>query len=223
MLIPHFVFSHMLADYTLQTNWLAVRKAKTWNGLFIHGFVVFLFTSLLIPRDIGVVWPIIVAISIVHTIQDTAKVRLTPYLKVHPVYSYFADQFLHLLLIFLVQPLFVGQITIPSLQESLFMAVGAGFIAVTRAYDVSWWANYFPMLPYMKQWEIWSYIERMVMLAFSATGLFFIAPLCVLPRLLWSDRIEKPIWRERFGLAEMLVGIPFCILLGFWIHTINAV
>jgi hypothetical protein len=111
-MIPHLMFAHILADYTLQSNWLVTRKVKSWTG--------------------------------------------------------------------------------------------AAVIAVTCFYDVTLWANWLNLIPHMNRWRTFSYAERLAMLALATAGLWLLAPLCALPRLFESYRQQRPIWRQRRGLLEMV-------------------
>jgi len=218
------MFSHMLADYALQTNWIVARKNQSINGLLLHGFIVFLMSILVLPRYINVLFIPLLIMGAIHTVQDWAKVYSGPRLKIHPFYPYMADQLLHYLAIVIFQ-LIVGSWLnpAPSPLEYTLMAVGAIVMAATRFYDVTWWANWLDMIPYMNRWQTWGYAERLAMVALSSVGLFFIAPFCALPRFAYARYIGIPITRQERGLLEMGIGILFSIALGLFLRGIIAV
>ena len=214
----------MLADYALQTNWVVARKNQSINGLLLHGFIVFLMSLLVLPRYLSVLFIPLLIMGGIHTCQDWVKVYSGPRLKIHPFYPYMADQLLHYLAIFVFQ-LVVGSWLdpAPARLEYTLMAVGTVAIAVTRFYDVTWWANWLDMIPYMNRWQLWGYAERLAMVALSTVGLFFVAPLCALPRLLYARQIGRPISRQKHGSLEMGIGIVFSIALGLLLRAMITV
>ncbi len=221
VLIPHLLLAHMLADYALQTNWLVVRKGQSWDGLALHGLMVFVMSLMVLPRYVGVLfWPLL-GMSVLHTIQDWLKVYSGPRIKVHPFFPYMIDQVLHYVTIAGMQALFGAWLLPPPEQaELLVMSAGAVAIAVTRFYDVTWWANWLDMIPYMNRWRLWGYAERLAMTALAAAGLVWLAPLCVLPRLWYSWRRGCPIWEQRRGALEMGIGIVFSVALGLVLRAL---
>lgn len=221
MLIPHLLFAHMLADYALQTNWLVARKGQAWDGLILHGLVVFVMSLLVLPRYIPVLFVPILIMSILHTIQDWGKVYSGPRLKIHPFIPYMLDQVLHYATILGMQVLFGSQLQPPpDSGEILVMSAGTVIIAVTRFYDVTWWSNWLDMIPYMNRWHIWGYAERLAMVALAAGGWYFLAPLCVLPRLWYAQHCGYPIWKQRRGILEVIVGIVFSVALGLVLRAL---
>jgi len=215
VLIPHLLFAHMLADYVLQTNWLVARKSQAWDGLALHGLMVFVMSVLVLAPYLNVLLLPLVVMGLIHTGQDWVKVYTGPRIKIQPFYPYMLDQVLHYALIVILQGLYGAKlIPPPSAAEQLIMAVGAATIAATRFYDVTWWANWLDMIPYMNRWRWWGYAERLAMLALAMAGWAVIAPLCAVLRFVYAWRCSQPIWRQRRGLLEMGIGILFSIALG---------
>lgn len=221
MLIPHLLFAHMLADYVLQSNWLVARKSKGLTALALHGFLVFLMSLAVLPRYLNVVFVPLLIQALLHTIQDWGKVTFGPRLKVAPFYPYLADQVLHYIVILIMQAL-VGPLLIPppSSAEVLFMSVGTIAITVTRFYEVTWWSNWLDMIPYMNRWRWWGYAERLAIVALAAAGFFYIAPICAIPRIVYAWKNRYPLWRQRRGVAELVIGIILSIVLGLVLRTL---
>ncbi len=205
----------MLADYPLQSSWLVVRKGKGWDGLLLHGAVVGFMSLLALARYLDDVWlPLLVLISL-HTIQDFLKIYLGPRIKIHAFIPYMTDQVLHYLTIIGFQVWISGSLSPgPGATEVALMWTGMAVVVVTRAYDVTWWANWLDMMPYMKRWRVIIYAEHLAMLALAAAGLWFVAPLCALPRLVIAYREDRPLWNQRRGLLEMGIGIVLSVALG---------
>ena len=222
MIIPHLVFSHLVADYLLQTNWLAERKARfdfrkprTWDGLLLHISMVWLVSLAVLPDYIALIWPQITLLALVHMSQDAFKSWTTLKLPIPPALGYFVDQALHLLAIVIFQ-LAVGQFLVPApdaLQIRLLVG-GITLILLTRFYEVSWWANWPAMYAYMSRWRLWSYTERCTMLVLSLIGLWWLAPLAVLPRVAAMQRQGQPIRQQPNGTLELLLGMALSVILG---------
>jgi hypothetical protein len=223
VIAPHLIFAHLLADYILQTNWLAERKGQfvvreihSWDGLLLHGFMVWLVALAVLPAYINDLWPYLTLLAIVHTIQDGAKVIISNRFNIHPFYPYVLDQIGHLITIFIFQALVADLLVpAPSMTEISLMILGSSLVAVTRFYEVTWWANWMDMFSYFRQWWLWSYAERIVMFLLSAANLWLLAPLAVLPRIFAAQRRGEPIWQQKRGMLELLLGIAFSVILGF--------
>jgi hypothetical protein len=184
--------------------------------------MVFAMLILVLPAYFSVVFIPFLLMSLLHTAQDWLKVYATPRLGIHPVYTYTADQASHYVVIVIMQVLIAALlIPSPSLIEDWVMGMGACIIIMTRFYEVSWWANWFDMMPYMNRWRVLSYAERLAAFGLSVTGLFFLAPLCVLPRLYLMRRAGQPIWKQPNGTLEMGLGIVTAIVLGVLMMSLN--
>jgi len=222
VIIPHLIFSHLLADYILQTNWLAARKGQfiareihSWDGLALHGLMVWLMSLAVLPRQIAALWPYITILALIHTFQDGLKVWISSRLHIHPFIPYLVDQLLHLITILIFQAAVVNYIIPrPGPDESWVMALGASLIAITRFYEVSWWANWPDMISYMNHWRWWGYTERITMLLLSMFNLWILAPLAVVPRLYAAWREGHAVWEQKRGATELLLGIAFSVILG---------
>lgn len=222
MIIPHLVFSHLVADYLLQTNWLAERKARfdirdfrSWDGLLLHITMVWLVSLAVLPDYIGLIWPQITLLALVHMSQDAVKSWTTIKLPIPPALGYFADQALHLVAIVIFQILVGQHLTPPPgvLQIRLLVG-GISLILITRFYEVSWWANWPAMYAYMSRWRLWSYTERCTMLVLSLIGLWWLAPLAILPRVYAMRRKGQPIEQQPNGILELLLGMALSVILG---------
>lgn len=216
-MVGHLFFAHMLADYVLQTNWLVMRKVKL-DGLLLHGLMVWLMSIFVLPAYLSVVFIPILIMTVLHTTQDWIKVYSTPRLKnVHSFYTYIADQFGHYITIFALNALVIGSLVNPPNELEIFvMSVGACVVAITRFYEVTWWANFLQMkmVAYFNRWRWFEYAEHLAMFALSLVGFFYLAPLCLLPRLAYSRQTPHAVLKQQYGLIEMLLGGAFSIVLG---------
>jgi hypothetical protein len=224
VLIPHFLFAHLLADYILQTNWVATGKSRfewhhinTWNGLLLHGLIVLVISLAVIPNYLETLWPYVTLLALAHTFQDALKVTISRRIETHPFVPYALDQMAHVLAIVILQNIITSADLItspPPRSEVNLMILGASLVAVTRFYEVSWWANWLYMLPYMNHWRKWGYVERVLMYLLSLVDYWWLAPLAVLPRLYVAWKRGQPVWNQKRGWAEVLLGIVFSVILG---------
>ena len=222
MLIPQLLFAHMLADYILQTNWLVARKGQAWDWLALHGLMVFAMSMLALARFAPIVLLPITILALLHTAQDWVKIHYGSRLKLPSIYSYMADQFSHYTMIGVTQVL-IGPLLLPDAPttgELIAAATGASVVILTRFYDVTWWSNWLDMLPYMARWRNLGYAERLTMFALTVAGLFYLAPLCILPRLFEGWRSKHPIWKERRGLWEIGLGVVLSVFVGLLVRSL---
>lgn len=221
MIIPHLLFAHLLGDYPLQSHWLVKRKAESWRGLLVHGGIVGFMSLVALAPYLGDVWIALVALTMLHTIQDYGKVQLGARQVVHPFVPYIGDQVLHYLTIIGIQ-LWIGDSLAPEPGETeiALMWTGAAVVAVTRFYDVTVWANWLDLIPYMRRWRALGYTERLSMLALAAAGAWYLAPLVALPRLVLARHEDRPIGANRRYALEMVTGAVFSIALGLGLHAV---
>ncbi len=212
-IVPHFLLAHFIGDYLLQTNWLAARKGQSLDGLLTHTSIVFVMSVIVVAPYLEALWPVLVALFAIHTAQDALKAWLQPRLRAHLAWSYFADQGGHLGLILLIG-LWVGDRVQPSSAEQFSMALGAALIVVTRAYEVSIWANWFSLIVYAQRWQLWGYGERSLILWLGMVG-FWPGVLVALPRAWVAWRAGTPLWSHPAHLLEWLSGAALALALGY--------
>lgn len=97
-MFARLILAHLVGDFVLQTRWMVVRK-RTPAGLAIHIGLVGLTMVLAAWDRLGVWWPWLLAILVVHGATDWAKVRLEPRLRVPPILPFLVDQMVHVLTI----------------------------------------------------------------------------------------------------------------------------
>ena len=224
MLVPHLIFTHLLTDYVLQTNWVVRMKNKGWPGLILHGGTFWVTSLIALYLHWEVAFIPITLLSIEHILQDSGKIRITRRFPTNGVAFYFLDQLFHLAGILLVQ-LLVGTRLDPEPSDfELFLYIFASsFIMVTRFYEITVIANFPSLRPYTKRWAMWGYIERTAML-FLVGGLgpfaIILALSCPIPRL-WKSRQEgHPIWQNHSQMIEVSAGFLLSVVLGLGLWSI---
>lgn len=93
--IPALLFIHWLADFVLQTRWMAENKSKSWKALLLH-VAVYTFCLLVFG------WKFALLNGSLHFVVDATTSRLTSWRwKAKDVWGFFVivgfDQMLHIL------------------------------------------------------------------------------------------------------------------------------
>lgn len=224
MLVPHLIFTHLLTDYVLQTNWVVQMKNKGWPGLILHGGTFFVISLIALYRYLDVVFLPLLLLSIEHTIQDSGKIKISRRFPKYGVGFYFLDQLFHLAGIFLVQWAVGSRLDPEPKNFELFLfMLGSSFIMVTRFFEITLIANYPNLRDYNQQWLLWGYIERtLILLLMAGIGPLAIplGLLCLLPRAWRAKQRGEPIWENRYRWLEMGTGFLLSILLGLGLWNI---
>lgn len=218
MVIPHLIFAHLVSDYILQTDWLVARKSQAWDGIMLHGLIVLGMSTVAVAPYSGQMFLPLLVLWVGHTAQDWFKLWTGRRWRRYLIASYFADQIAHVTLIGGIQLWVNAYADIQARDMEVFtFSLLAALVAVTRMYEVSWWANWFEMIVYMNRWQLWGYAERSLMLLLAVLGMggAVIALLVGLSRLIWAWRRGRPLWRQRYGLWEWGLGVAVSIGLGW--------
>jgi hypothetical protein len=123
-MIWHLFLAHFLADYPLQTSWMAHNKWRPYV-LIAHVGIHFLVMLLLAGAARAAVWPYLLALALAHLLIDAGKNtvhRLRPGWVIGP---YVVDQLVHYLTIVLTGAWIgraVGPVTLPFSSEAAILA-----------------------------------------------------------------------------------------------------
>lgn len=93
--------AHLIGDYPLQSEWLIENKRSFW-GLSLHTAIHLAVTLFILGSASVEVWPKILVLVFIHFLIDFAKSSLGDRWPKQVALQYVADQFLHILSIFLV-------------------------------------------------------------------------------------------------------------------------
>lgn len=110
------VLSHLIADFTLQTNWINEMKRKTVLGVFIHVFIHIVVTTFLLLPYLNQTWfsvkgfnlngyVMLFIICLFHFTVDQTRVYVIKN-KIYPdnTISFLVDQIFHFYFIFIFTP-----------------------------------------------------------------------------------------------------------------------
>ena len=224
-MVPAMVLSHLVADYWLQWDRLAMWKSRAYKGVFVHGLIVLLVTWLLsLPFDPDW-WPWVVFIGLTHTAVDAARLRLG---GAFPALGlYLLDQSVHLCLIvfalaksgYLAAPTLLADLA-PLLRDERILVYAIGFAFVTMpAWVLVEFAVYgllkgcgpdFSQVPN----KYVSSLERGLMTVFVMLGQFALVPLVALPRLAVEWRQGAVGRRSTVYVGELLASVTLAVAVG---------
>ena len=224
MIIAMFL-AHLVGDYILQWDSLALWKSRAWQGVVAHGLIVFIITWLFsLPFD-PTWWSGVVFISVAHILIDAVQLRLKP--PVPPLVRFGLDQLAHLTIIitalsaggFLALPdLSVAVADVIKNDRLLIYLLGYAFVTMP-AWVLIKFAAYglisgsAPRFPGISN-KYLGILERILITTFVALGQFLLVPLVAAPRLAleWSainDEGESAVY-----LAEFLASIALAVVTG---------
>ena len=142
------LLAHFLGDFVFQSNDLIQRKYKSWLGTFEHVCIIaFLVILFLFPYwNHGETWMVAGVIFFTHFLQDQFKIKyeLIFNLKKKSTFPFFADQVLHIGLIFYLSTFFNGlqTLSLPSWMHDMYFSqflslYCLGLISFSFVYDIT--------------------------------------------------------------------------------------
>jgi hypothetical protein len=227
-MILAMILAHLVGDFVLQTDRIAVWKSKTINGVLVHGLIIFAVTAAFAFPFRPFWWTGVIFISVTHMLIDGAQFLLKP--RLAPVLRFFIDQFLHFFSIFIALGFggYLGALEQPTplseTQTVLLYAVGYAFVTMPTwvlLKFVGYWLveRSAPVFP-DKFNKYAGIAERVLVVTFVLTGQFLLVPLLAAPRLILerrrlADNIKRPLY-----LFETLAGILLAIGVGLLLRQV---
>jgi len=223
--------SHLIADYVLQWDRLALWKSREYRGVFAHGLIVLAVTgACALPFDPGW-WPWALFIWLTHTAVDAIRLRLG---KAFPALMLFLlDQAVHLSIITfaLVESGYLGvPATLADLAPALFtdrlLVFAIGLVFVTMPAWVLVEFVVYGLLngsgPDFSQApnKYVSSLERALMTVSVLLGQLVLVPLVALPRLAMEWRQVSGSPRATVYVAELLASAALAVAVGLGLRLV---
>jgi hypothetical protein len=223
--------AHLVSDYILQWNALALWKSKALKGVVVHGLIVWAATWLITAFFDPAWWPWALFIGVTHTLVDALPLWLGKY--VTPFQRFALDQAVHFSLMLLalgasgyLGDVHVADVLTAGLQNYRFLtfALGYAFISMPAwvlveflaygtvrgpAPDFGPTANKFVGI-----------LERSLITTFVVLGQFTLVPLVALPRLVFQGRLVMGAQPQRAMpyVAELLASVALAVAIGLWLR-----
>jgi hypothetical protein len=230
-MVAAIFLSHLVGDYILQWNSLALAKSKSLKGVVAHGFIVWVVTWLISAFFDTRWWPCALFLGVTHTLVDALPLWLGKY--VTPLQRFVLDQLVHfsLILFALGASGCLGELPpagslLAGLQDYRFLTFALGYAFITMP---AWVLVEFlvygtvrgpaPDFPPMSN-KFVGILERGLITTFVVLGQFLLVPLVTLPRLVFQGRqvLGTPPQRAMPYVAEMLASIALAVAIGLWLR-----
>lgn len=220
------LLAHLVGDYILQWDALALAKSRTLKGVISHSLIVALTTlTFALPFRQPIWWSGILIISLSHFVIDAAQLWLKPALA--PLARYTLDQTLHFSIILIVL-IWDGFLDISSWlgwasavfhdKTILLYLLGYAFVTMPAWVLIKFLAyglvtGTAPNFPAGTNKYI-GIIERLLITTFAALGQFLLIPLVALPRLAleWPQLAREE--STAVYIVELLASIALAIAIG---------
>lgn len=109
------LLAHLLTDFTLQTNFIAKWKKKSFLGVVVHSLSFFIFGLILTWEDLNKIWfnyPVklsgiwcLIILFVLHVIEDEYRSYNVRHYHIQDTILFFLwDQVIHIVLIFIFSP-----------------------------------------------------------------------------------------------------------------------
>jgi hypothetical protein len=220
--------AHIITDFVLQPDWMALAKKKRFSVLLLHGAITGLGALVVVWLYKPHLWIIAPILAISHLIVDWSKIHLDTRLKYPILISFAIDQLIHILAIMCVLFAFntMEWHTLPGLLQALGGYTNP-LLAYTFAYSTSIFFGYvllkilllnLPRNETTKQEHTWykyiGMLERGLITTCMAFGQFLLVFAVIAARLLLEKTFfQKPGAGQRLGL-EMAVNVTLAVSAG---------
>lgn len=225
------LLGHLIGDFALQTIDLVRYKSQSWKGLFLHSAIVTASCAVCLWNNLPTWWPWLLPIFVLHWLTDWAKVDLGRRVSGWNTRFFFLDQFLHMVLVFIIVILQAGRWPYNSPAEAigggpanrnlvfLLAFIVALFVgplleaqaahALTR-YAPNRAGNGNGVAATMTD-RLWGGAERtlVLLLLYIGAPAFWFAPLAFVPRILalwsvWKQPNQAPVYRVKIATSIIL-------------------
>lgn len=230
MILSMFL-AHLMGDYILQWDNLALWKSRELKGVAAHCLIVFVVTWLFAIPFGGMGWWGVLFISITHFLIDASQLKIKP--PVSPLARFLLDQIAHIMIIFVAlvgggylawPTLFADLTVITQSQRLLLNLIGYAFVTMP-AWVLVKFAAYGLVLGTAPEFpgksnKYLGILERILITTFIVCGQFLLALLVVMPRLVMErpdvmEDEQRPVY-----LAELLGSVTLAVMTGLFLSRI---
>ena len=230
MVVAMFL-AHLVGDYILQWDQLALWKSRELNGVLVHGSIVVFITWLFsLPFDSSWLSGVLL-IGVTHVLIDAAPLYIP--LPLSPLGRFLIDQLLHFIIIFLalilggylhIQTLFTDIGTALQSDRTLTFMLGYAFVTMPTWVLVKFLAYRIvkgtpPLFPGISNKYV-GIFERLLITTCVTLGQFFLVPVVALARLAIEWPRVKESEQTAVYLVELLVSFILAVAVGLGLRLI---
>ena len=221
--------AHLVGDYILQWDRLAMWKSRALAGVLVHGLIVTLTTFLFILPFDPYWWQGALFISVCHIVIDLAQLPITrrPTSGTIPLFRFAADQTLHLVVI-MIALYYGGYFTYGKFWIGMFNEVASNpimfyLLAYTALAMPAWiileftgygLINGSPPDFSKATNKYLSSLERWLIATSVLTGQFLLIPVIAAPRFLFERQAVIDNHETTIYLTKFFGSVGFAIAIG---------
>ena len=228
-MIISMLLAHLVGDYILQWDSLAMWKSRALTGVLAHGLVVTLTTFLFVLPFDPFWWQGALFISVCHILIDVAQLPLTkrPTTGTFPLFRFTIDQILHLAVI-LVALYNGGYFVYGSFWNGMINEISSNplmlyLLAYTALAMPAWIVLEFTGYGLINGSppdfsratnKYLSSLERWLIATSVITGQFLLIPVIAAPRFLFERQTVAENHESTIYLTKLLGSVGFAIAIG---------
>lgn len=236
-MIISMLLAHLVGDYILQWDSLAMWKSRALSGVLLHGLIVAFITFLFILPFDPFWWQGALFISVCHIMIDVAQLPLTkrPTAGTLPLIRFSIDQLLHLTVI--LGALYFGgffmygyfwQGVIAEISSNPLMIYLLGYTALAMpAWIVLEFTGYGLIHGSPPDFsratnKYLSSLERWLITTSVLTGQYILIPVIAAPRFLFERQTVEENHESTIYLTKLLGSVGFAIAIGLALRAAGA-
>lgn len=133
----YLFFAHLLADFPLQSYWMAVNKTRT-RVLFLHVTIHFLVSLFIVALVSIQLWPYVMVLAVIHFLIDTGKNYISKLRPHWVIATYLVDQLLHISSIIIISVLIEGRTGIPVFElKPVWLILSIAYLLITYVWYIT--------------------------------------------------------------------------------------
>jgi len=224
------LLAHFIADFPLQTKRFYQFKLRGAEGSFVHSAIfAVLAAALLYPCwKVPLLWDFLLFLWLVHGLQDWMKLTTAERLGVDNMYTFLADQLLHIGFMAIVfatplarfeSPVYKSAIGMLYANNTAMLAV-SGYVVVVFAgvvvvsYIKKMVKGYKEPLVIDEDW--WGKLERFLVLTLLLAGGWWLVLVWIPPLIGWFKGRK-----EKYGTIGVVSGFVFTVIIGLLLRSLR--
>ncbi len=133
----YLALAHWLADFPLQTDWMAQHKTNIWV-LLLHALIHFVVSLAVLYPVTVLAWPFLLAVAAAHFVIDATKNWLSARRPAWGGWTYLGDQLLHMLSLALVAAWISATVgNVPAAIPVGAAIVASGLVWITSVWGIT--------------------------------------------------------------------------------------
>jgi len=224
------LLAHFIADFPLQTKRFYQFKLRGVEGSFVHSAIFAVLAAVMLYPcwRAPLFWDFLLFLWLVHGLQDWIKLATAERLGVDNMYTFLADQLLHIGFMAIVfatplarfeSPAYMSAIGMLYANNQVILAI-TGYVvvvfagAVVVSYIKKMIKGYKEPLVIDEDW--WDKVERFLVFTLFLAGGWWLVFVWVPPLIGWFEGRKK-----KYGTIGVVSGFVFTVIIGLLLRVIG--